>query len=57
MSVTKAQVVNGVAPALDVLWSIHLNVQDHKCFYADKIEIAINHLLRLMKESQNEAEN
>lgn len=50
---TQQEVYGLIAPALTVLWSIHLDVQGHPCRYLPAAEKGINGLLELMERMQN----
>lgn len=50
------QVKELVTPALNILWAIHVGVQDHPCCYAHLVTPGINNLttlIHLAEEANN----
>ena len=51
VQVNKSEMVRGLAPAFNILWSIHCDVQGHPCFYNNKIMFAIDGLVKLLEKT------
>ena len=57
---TAQQVKELVTPAMNILWAIHVGVQDHPCFYAHMVSPGINNLttlIHLAEEADNANKN
>ena len=49
---TAAKVIELVTLALNVLWSLHLEIQGHPCNYRPVAEKGVNGLIELMRLAQ-----